>query len=120
MNEPIKHQFACDTCLDRGWIIEQGFSPALEHRAECVPCPDCRPEPEPMRRDPWGIVATLFAIFGWLSSWCDMTDRRTRHYLRALMNRRTRLLERRQHKGRFRFLFMPVSDFFRRVILGRL
>jgi hypothetical protein len=59
------HEFHCETCLDRGWVIEQGFSPELEHRAECVPCPDCRPKPEPARRstvrEAWLVSAILIA-----------------------------------------------------------
>lgn len=46
-----------------------------------------------------------------------MTDRRTFNYL-VRWNRRTRLMDRRQHSGLARFLFIPVSDFFRRFVWG--
>jgi hypothetical protein len=54
----------CDYCLDRGWVVEQGFSPTLEHIAECVPCPVCKPKPDPelTRQDRLLIAATIIAI----------------------------------------------------------
>jgi hypothetical protein len=35
----------------------------------------------------------------------------------TMVNRRTRLYERRQHTGMFRIVFMPVMDFLSRFIL---
>lgn len=56
----IKRAFACEYCLDRGWVIEQSFSPALESRAEMVPCPCCRPtQPEPSAAER-RVVSLLF------------------------------------------------------------
>jgi hypothetical protein len=48
-----------------------------------------------------------------------MTDRRTYKYLYTRMNRRKRLMDRRQHTGPFRLvfiLFLPVSEVFRRFV----
>jgi hypothetical protein len=50
-----------------------------------------------------------------------MTDRRKQVFsFQRHQDRRTRLMDRRQHVGPFRFLFIPVADFFRRIILGSL
>lgn len=48
-----------------------------------------------------------------------MTDRRTQVFsFQRHQDRRTRVMDRRQHEGPFRFLFIPVADFFSRFILG--
>lgn len=60
-----EHRFHCTHCLDRGYTIEEGFSPSMESRAEFVPCPVCRPEPAPRRRSwqEWALLALIVLLF---------------------------------------------------------
>ena len=57
------HRFTCDHCLDRGYTIEEGFSHAMESRAEFVPCPFCKPEPRPSTLPAWPLLIAILAIF---------------------------------------------------------
>lgn len=106
-------RFICDACLDRGWLILGGAEAAERIHVDVIPCPACRPEPSYWEQ----LLAPslLLPILGWLSSWCSMNDRRSRQ---SAGGWRTRLLDRRQHCGPFRFFFIPVPDLFLRL-MGR-